>query len=264
MTFTLALDPLTALELRPVDLVDAALCSGLQTVSMIVQGSRRFPRTPNHDLIGDTAARRALRQKIDDAGVRVDTVEAFVIDRHCDPASFRPAFDSAVYLGATAVNTLAMDRDERRLADTYGRFCEMARAYGLSVMTEVHRTLAHNSIATAVAFAKACAVDIKIELDALHFFRAGGTFEDIALNRDWIGRAQLSDGPSHASDADYAIESLSRRRIPGDGELPLADFIRSLPRGIVIGVEVPGADLPTEQRIRRAVDAARSLVRIVT
>jgi hypothetical protein len=68
MTFTLALDPLTALELRPVELVDAAIGSGVQTVSMIVQGARRFPETPNYDLIGDTVARRALRQRIDDAG----------------------------------------------------------------------------------------------------------------------------------------------------------------------------------------------------
>jgi len=261
MAVTLALDALTALELQPTELVDAAVRNGCHVVSVIVQRSRLFPSTPDYDLIGDTVARRALRQKVNELDVNIDTVEAFVIDQHCDPELFRPAFETAVFLGATAINTLAIDRLMNRLANSYGRICEIAREYRLSVYTEVHRTLAHNSIAAAVEFAKVANVDLKIELDALHFFRYGGTLEEIKLNSEWIGRAQLSDGPAHATDAEYRLESLSSRQIPGHGVLPLADFVRTLPSDIVVGVEVPHPDLGAEERIARSVDACRSLIK---
>jgi len=260
MTMTLALDALTALELQPTELAEAAVRNSCHTVSVIVQRSRLFPSTPDYDLIGDTAARRALHQKIGELDVCIDTIEAFVIDRHCEPELFRPAFETAVFLGATAVNTLAIDRVENRLADTYGKFCEIVREYGLSVYTEVHRTLAHHSIAAAVAFAKTFKIDFKIELDSLHFFRYGGNIEEIKLNKEWIGRAQLSDGPAHATDDEYKLESLSHRQIPGDGVLPLAEFVRSLPEGIVVGVEVPRPDLAAQERIARSVAACRNLV----
>jgi sugar phosphate isomerase/epimerase len=261
MALTLALDALTALELPPIELVDAAARNGCRTVSLIVQGSRLFPSTPDYGLINDKFLRRGLLQKLRDLDVGVDTVEVFVIDRHCDPESFRPAFETGVFLGATAVNTLAIDRNEKRLADTYGKFCSLAREYGLSVYTEIHRTLMHDSITKAVQFAKAFNLDFRIELDSLHFFRCGGEVEEIRRNHEWIGRAQLSDGPAHATASEYVVESLSRRQIPGDGVLPLVEFIRSLPNGIVAGVEVPYPDLRAEQRIARSVAACRDLVR---
>jgi len=49
----------------------------------------------------------------------------------------------------------------------------------------------------------------------------------------------IHDGPAHATAAEYGVESLSRRQIPGKGVLPLVDFVRSLPDNIVAGVEVP-------------------------
>lgn len=261
MTITLALDALTALELQPIELVDAAARNGCHTVSLIVQGSTLFPSTPDYDLIGDTVARRALRQKLDELDVSIDTIEVFVIDKHCAPELFRSAFESGMFLGAASVNTLAIDRVENRLADTYSRLCEIAHEYGLSVYTEVHRALAHKSIATAVDFAKMFNVDLKIELDSLHFFRYGGKIEEIKLHNEWIGRAQLADGPARATDSEYRLESLSRRQIPGDGVLPLTEFVRSLPSGIVVGVEVPCFDVPPEERIARSVNACRNLVR---
>jgi len=260
MPITLALDPLTALDLSPSEFVDAAARNRCHMVSLIVQGSRLFPSTPDYGLIGDTAARRALRQRLRDLDVSVDTIEVFVIDRHCDPEAFRPAFETAVFLGATAVNTLAIDRTENRLAETYGKFCRIAREFGLSVYTEVHRTLAHDSLATAVRFATAFNIDFKIELDSLHFFRYGGKVEEITRYHEWIGRAQLSDGPAHATPSEYGVESLSHCQIPGDGVLPLIEFVRGLPDGIVAGVEVPCPDLRAEERIARAVDACRNLV----
>ena len=60
MTITLALDPLTAMELPPVEFVEAAARNSCRTVPLVVQGSRPFASTLDHRLIGDTAARRAL------------------------------------------------------------------------------------------------------------------------------------------------------------------------------------------------------------
>ncbi|MDB5396728.1 MAG: xylose isomerase protein, partial [Rhodospirillales bacterium] len=61
-------------------------------------------------------------------------------------------------------------------------------------------------------------------------------------------------------------EALSERQVPGEGELPLGAFVRALPAGIVIGIEVPMTSLRTpkvdpDERVRRAVAGACRLMK---
>jgi sugar phosphate isomerase/epimerase len=260
---TPALDFLTALELSPAELVEQAARNDCRTIGLLVQPFRQFP-FPDGNLIGDTAERRKLRQTCRDLDVKIDTIEVFILDQGCKPELFRPAIETGAYLGASAVNTLAFDRDEARLAETYGEFCEIASQCGLSVLSEVIRTLPHNSITTAVAFFDKFELDVKIELDSLHFFRYGGEFEEIVRHRDKIGRAQLCDGPSFANDAQYLMEALYNRQIPGKGDLSLIKFLAALPSDIVVGLEVPHPEFRTAERISRVLASYHELMAQVT
>jgi sugar phosphate isomerase/epimerase len=253
-----ALDFLTALELTPPQLVDSAAGNGCRFVNQLVQGYAGFP-FPESNLVHDMDARRTLRDRCRDRNVQIDVLEVFVLDEHCDPETFRPALEAGAYLGATAANTLALDATENRLMDRYGRFCEISREYRLEVLVEVIRVTSLTSITAAVAFFEKSRLDVKIELDSLHFFRYGGNVEEIVKYRDRIGRAQICDGPPSANDAEYPMEALYRRGIPGEGQLPLADFLAALPDGIVVGVEVPRPDFRTTERISRAVQGFRNV-----
>jgi sugar phosphate isomerase/epimerase len=80
-----------------------------------------------------------------------------------------------------------------------------------------------------------------------------------------IGYAQLCDCPRTRTDMSYADEAKYERMVPGEGELPLADYLRALPPGVVIGLEVPQRSLAEagvgpHERLGRCVAAARALL----
>jgi len=63
----------------------------------------------------------------------------------------------------------------------------------------------------------------------------------------------------------YMEEALHERRAPGDGDLPLRDFLQAAPRDIPIGLEIPIrsealAGIGPRDRMGRCVAAARALL----
>jgi sugar phosphate isomerase/epimerase len=80
-----------------------------------------------------------------------------------------------------------------------------------------------------------------------------------------IGYAQLCDVPMPPTEPDYMREAMFGRLMPGQGDLPLADFIAALPRDTPIGLEVPmlaqaEAGILPRERLQPAVDAAKALL----
>jgi hypothetical protein len=60
-------------------------------------------------------------------------------------------------------------------------------------------------------------------------------------------------------------EALDDQLVPGAGQLPLYSFVRALPAGTVIGIEVPmtpskNRGIGPAQRIERAVSATRRML----
>jgi sugar phosphate isomerase/epimerase len=86
-----------------------------------------------------------------------------------------------------------------------------------------------------------------------------------ALDPDLIGYVQLCDAPSMSKFGSYMEEALHERLAPGDGELPLLEFLRVLPRQVIVSLEVPQRSLSEAgvgplQRVGKCVDAARTLL----
>jgi sugar phosphate isomerase/epimerase len=103
-------------------------------------------------------------------------------------------------------------------------------------------------------------------IDAMHFFRSGGTAADLrALDPDLIGYAQLCDVPMQPQGQDYLQEAMFARMVPGEGGLPLAEFVAALPPHVPVGLEVPmrakaEAGLTPYERLQPAVAAAQELI----
>ena len=72
--------------------------------------------------------------------------------------------------------------------------------------------------------------------------------------------------PMSATIASYMEKALYERRCPGDGDLPLAQFLSHVPEGVSIGLKVPTrteaeARVGTTERLGRCVIAARNLLK---
>jgi sugar phosphate isomerase/epimerase len=103
-------------------------------------------------------------------------------------------------------------------------------------------------------------------VDTLHLMRSGSTVAELAAAEPrWIGGAQFSDGPLTMPADQQLHEALSERMLPGDGEFPLREFVRALPQGVPIGLEVPMQSLKDKgvgplERARLAVEASRRVI----
>jgi sugar phosphate isomerase/epimerase len=100
----------------------------------------------------------------------------------------------------------------------------------------------------------------------MHLYRSGSTTADLAaIDPGRIRYAQLCDVPLVPLIAEYADEARFDRRAPGEGELPLADFVRAIPKDVMIGLEIPQRALVEQglsaaDRLAPALAKARALL----
>jgi sugar phosphate isomerase/epimerase len=254
----IGVDFLTVLELSAPDQISVAAKHGVSKVSLLVP-----PRAslPYYNLIGDTPTRRATAVRCRDLGVTVEVIEPFAMMPDQKPEDFRPALEASVYLGARWINLVSSDTEPNRLADKFGRMLMLADEYGLRIFTEFHRRLYLRTLGQSVDFLREHKLDrIKVEVDALHFFRLDGQVEEIVRLRDWIARAQICDGPAHMPVEDQASEALEHRLPVGEGAFPLQAFVDALPDGITLGIEAPHRTYSPEERVARSVAGTRKLL----
>jgi len=253
----LCLDFLTAQEVPAPRLIELAAEYGCSHVGLMVHPMRPFPF---YDLLRDTKARRETRNRCADLGIKVDVTDAFNIQAETDPEVFRQAMESSAYLGAEWINIIARDPDESRLLNTFGDTCEMAKEYGLKVLSEFSRRFAHDSLDTTVRFLKKLGnPDARVTFDTMHFFRNSGTIENMKQHLDWIGRVQLCDGAGDLPPEEQLMEARTRRLPPGEGIFPLQEVVTAMPRHVVIGVEVPNNTMTYQERIKRSVSRTRAM-----
>lgn len=170
--------------------------------------------------------------------------------------------------GATRVNIVSLDPDISRTFDQYGVAAEMAAGLGMEMVTEFAPALSIRNLAMARDAARHVGrSDFRLLIDAMHFYRSGGTSADLAaIGPDEIGYVQLCDAPNIPSTADYITEATQERLAPDDGDLPLHDFLSAIPQTVLIGLEIPQVSrhlsgVGPRERIGHAVESARAVAR---
>jgi hypothetical protein len=138
--------------------------------------------------------------------------------------------DVMAQLEAAQINTLGFDRDRNRTFDQ------------LATLTELS---AERGVGTTIELAPGMTIgDLRLALDTMHWVRAHTTLK-----------------PRLKS---YTEEAMYERMAPGDGELPLAEFLAAVPPDVVVGLEIPMRSLAEAgvgpmDRLRPCVAAARQL-----
>lgn len=261
----LALAHLTAIELAPSRLIDAAAAAGFDAVTL-----RLLPARPGDSVspvVSDSAQLSEARARLEAGGISVLEVEALHLAGSTSLGDVMPGLEAAAALGARHVLVVGDEPDGSRLAARLHELCERAAPLGLRPVLEFIPFTQVSSLQIALRVVEAAAHPAAgILVDALHLQRSGGATAELARLAAKRPRlfpyAQLCDAPLEAPPGGTRglyREAVSDRRLPGDGELPLRELLRALPAGAPLSVETPvaalaGLDAPARvARIARAV-----------
>ena len=267
-TGRLGIEQLSAFGLPPVQFVNLAADLGCDCISAGLTGLGYNPqRYPPFSLREDAAMRRELTAAMRDRGVAISLGEGCIIRPGSDIRAAAADMDIMQELAVERLNTVSMDPDLARTLDQLAVFAEMAAERGMVSTIELCPVLTINNLDSAVAAVRHVGrPDFKLLLDTMHLGRSGATAAQIAaLDPALIDYVQLCDAPRSPSEPNYLQEATFERMVPGEGEMPLRDYLAALPRTVTISLEVPlrsqaEAGIEPGTRLRRCVDAARRLL----
>ncbi|MGY1815803.1 sugar phosphate isomerase/epimerase family protein [Blastococcus sp. SYSU D00820] len=258
---------------RPAEaIVDAAAAAGFDSITLRLLE----PRAGDHDhLVRDARARRALRSRMDDAGIGLLDVEVVRLRPGTVVDDLEPALDAAAELGARHLLTVDEDPDEERFLVTLAALADRCAARGLVPVLEFMRFSECASFEQALRLVQQArrggATEVAPLVDALHLARSGGTPQQVAAVADECPElfpyVQLCDAPRRpprGGVAEIRDEAVTARLLPGDGELPLRPLLDALPPGIPVCIETPVrelAALPDPDRAAAAFRAGADLLR---
>jgi sugar phosphate isomerase/epimerase len=207
---------------------------------------------PGSPMLADT------RRRLEDTGVVVNDVELVVLAPHTDVATYRPLLEAGAVLGARFVNVIATDEEAGRVRDNLAEVAQEALPLGMRPVLEPMVFLGVRTLAEAVSIADGTGAGVLA--DPLHLRRSGGAPEDLRdVDPGTLPYYQLCDAPmdppGQVSRAvplaqgqsmdigDLQFESRGVRLLPGEGELPLVEFVQAMPAGVPISVEAPNVAL---------------------
>jgi sugar phosphate isomerase/epimerase len=265
----LGIELLSVLGMPPVEHVKLAAdldCGHIST------GLTQLPFNPHGypawSLRDDASLRREMKAAMRQYGVTIGLGEGFAVRPTQDLRDRQGDFDLMAELGAERVSGVSMEPDLERTKDQFALLAEYAQQRGMKATIEFAPPHPVGNLAAALAILEHVnRANFRLLIDAMHFFRSGGKTADlVALDPQLIGYAQLCDVLCKPTVPDYMQEAMFARMVPGAGELPLAEFVRALPRDVPIGLEVPmraqaEAGVSPYDRLLPAVAAAKVLMR---
>lgn len=247
------MDPLTMLDVSPPEFVTIAHAAGFDSVGLRVAastpGEEPWPMSGTSPMLEETVRR------LDDTGVRVLAIEVFRIGPGTKPEDYKDAFEAGARLGARYVTVNGDDPDVERTTETFAALVAEAKSYGLRPLIEPIVYTQVSNLDDAIHIASASGGG-GILLDTLHFHRYGGRLEQLrSLDPNLLSYVQLCDAPlappeglprpsklpggQSTDGTDLQLESRAMRLLPGEGELPLAEFLAELPKEVPVSVEAP-------------------------
>lgn len=264
----LALEFISVLGMPPVAYVELAAKLGMKRIGFAPGPIAANPHGyPAWDLRTDPALLGETKAALAANDIEVSLGEGFLIMPGMEIAESAAIMDIMAELGAPMVNAVVMEGDAPRAFDQFARYAAMAAERGMDACLEFLPIMWPINLAEATAFvAESGAPNARVLIDAMHFFRSGSTFADLAkIDPASIGYLQICDVPMPATNPDYGMEARDNRLAPGEGDLPLAELIRALPANLTVGLELPMADkaaagIGPEERLAPAIAAARELL----
>lgn len=266
MSRPLGIDFISVFGMPPLPFAALAAELGCRQISIglspITVNPHGYPAWSMRD---DAALRRDFRQALDDHGISLSVGEAFLIRPGAEIADAAGDLDRMREIGVPQVNVLALEPDWPRAITELARFTDMAAERGMGATLELMPGMPIGPLDRALAALREVGKpSLRLLLDSMHLYRSGAATADIAaIDPAVIGHVQLCDVPKTSS-LPYGEEARHHRLPPGEGTLPLRDFIAALPANLPIGLEIPmlakaEAGIGPHERLKPCIDAARAL-----
>ena len=255
-----ALDQLTVVGVRPPELVEIAARAGYDAVSPFI-GIGESPLFTVPLIAGDPDT-VAMARRLKETGLRLNQVDGFVIAPEFDTDAIRAGLELASTMGANNGVTLIFEPDPSRAFDRLSWLSEAGREAGIGIVLEPTPLSRVPSLEAAVELINRVGDDnLGLLVDIMHLAQAGETPADVAaLPAGLVRGAQVCDAPANLDAETYARMAMGERMIPGDGDLPVGDFLSALPEGVIVGVEAPVPSIEDfNERAKTVLHRARSL-----
>jgi sugar phosphate isomerase/epimerase len=228
---------------------------------------------PRYALAEDAALRREVKAALAANGVAVSLGENLPVMAEGDSHDmWKAALDILAELGATRINSVSFATDMQRNVEQYGLMAELTASYGIRTLMEFVPIFGVADMPGALdVIAQVGHPNLGFIFDTMHAGRTGLAPEALhGVAPELIGYVQLCDVPRGAAsygflDPGYMDEAMHERMAPGDGELPLADYLRALPRDVIVSLEIPRrskaeAGISLRESLGECVAATRSLL----
>lgn len=237
----IGLEYLSTFGMPLLDYAELAAGLGCDFISVNYRGAANRLTPPTEASLRDDAAmRKELTNKVRELGLQIKLVEGFAITDQITADSYLHDLDDVAEMGAASICAVSMDKDFARSCAQFAALAEAGAERGLRVTTELGAGTIRNITKAQDALGEIRHANFALLIDTMHFFRSGANVADLAaLPIDAIAHVQLCDVPMPAQMDSYMEEALYERRALGDGHLPLQEFVRALPRGIPLGLEMP-------------------------
>lgn len=263
----LGIEFISVFGMPPAQFAELAADLGCETISLGLAPLDCNPHGYPAYALQDRAVQDELTAVLRDRGVALALAEGFFVMPGRDVSGFAADMDLVQKLGAERVNTLALEPDAGRCLQQFARLADMAAERGMQAMLEfIPGTVFGDIDSASEAVRQVGRPNFKLLVDTMHLARSGGTAAQLAaIDPGLIGYAQLCDVPLSRSDMSYGDEAKYERMVPGEGELPLLDYLKALPSDLTIGLEVPQrtlaeAGVGPHDRLGRCVAASRTLL----
>ena len=260
-----SLSHLTLIGVTPVELVYIAARAGYDAISprfIPISVPGEFSEPPMNK-----AQVQALKTALATTGIEVLDIELARITEDVDPRSFEPALEVGGEVGARRMimSAWTSSRDDREyLVDVYGRTCDLALPYGLTVDLEFPtfsrlRTL--DEVLDIVRAADRPNGGILVDTLYLHLSRVD-LGELLHVPSDLMHLLHISDCLPGIADTREGMIQLARdaRLYPGEGWIDFKGIIERMPP-VDYSIELPNrsrlAELGYEEHARRCLVHAR-------
>lgn len=270
----LGIDLISVLGMPPVRFIELAAELGCPNVSLGLNQMDYNPfGFPRYSIPTDAALRREIKAALAANGVTIALGENLTVmaDMDCRDM-WKTSLDLLGELGVRQVNSVSFEQDFQRNVDQYGQLAELSASHGIRTLIEFVPIFGIADMpATLELIRQVGHPNLGFIFDTMHAGRTGVTADDVrAVPPELIGYIQLCDAPR--GQADYAFldpgymdEAMHERMAPGDGEMPLAEYLRALPLDRVISLEIPQrsaaeAGMSLRESLGRSIAATRDLL----
>lgn len=261
-----SLAQLTVSGAAPPDIVTAAAKSGFGSVGLRLEARLAHEEFP-HQATRNPAMLGEIRRRLIDTGITLSNVTGNYLTPETRKDDLARLTDAAAQLAGRFIVMVSYDPDEARTVEHLAMLSEIAATAKMKVALEFITYNFVKDLPQAWRIAQATgSKNVGLMIDAIHLSRSKATPADLrCVDSDRLFIAQLCDakGPPPESRERLAAESRTARLFPGDGDLPLFDFLDAFPATSEIEIEAPHPaylGLSTDERAKAAARASSAFL----